>query len=302
MAKSNKAESKKRIPLGIPESTLEHLIRFMKILGNEDSLIILLSAKFGMISSKELIKTTGITQRRFYTRIKDLINVDLIEKVEGRYNLTIMGKKILNLIEIINDWLLKKQHFKLVDIIEKNNLVPEEKKDSLIEMIMPEDFNILFDNYSACQNIKIIYDWKKLAKIVYKEINNAKKNILFATKYVNNIEVAEACLKAIDRGIDTYILFEEININNVKKFIPYLFSIKAIKVISETMNKYSKNVRKLPNITFSFIVIDDELSIFELPNPSKDNFILAIIIEEQMITKELKNIFFSMWEKAKEFL
>ena len=66
--------------------------KILSSLANEDSLKIFYAADEGITSSTKTIKGLGLTQKRYYTRLNQLIKAGLIEKNENTYQHTMLGK------------------------------------------------------------------------------------------------------------------------------------------------------------------------------------------------------------------
>ena len=57
----------------IPDETLEQGLRLFSVFSNEDAIRLFLYAERGIASSTKVMKDLGLTQKRFYSRLKGLL-------------------------------------------------------------------------------------------------------------------------------------------------------------------------------------------------------------------------------------
>ncbi len=72
--------------VGTSVAAFGSMVEILDALGNQDALSIFIYVEKGMTSSKLAIQELGLTQKRFYSRLKELIEVGLIEKNAGGYH------------------------------------------------------------------------------------------------------------------------------------------------------------------------------------------------------------------------
>ncbi|MBS7638004.1 hypothetical protein KEJ49_03830 [Candidatus Bathyarchaeota archaeon] len=296
---SSEMESKRKIAFGISEIAFDEFIKIIKILGNEDSMNIFLLSEKGITSSKESLKAIGLTQKRFYSRIKDLIDVGLIEKREGKYKLTQLGKILINTIMKLEPILLIKDKLKVIDGLENSGILSEDKKIDFIKMIFPEELNDFFTTETVSL-IHIIPTFEDLKNELIFEIERSNNNILFISKYYD-FSVAETCIKKMESGIKFFYIMEEFKIQDAFKLIGLLLSPKSIKVIYDFFSNYKKNIRIVEKIMTSFIIIDNKIAIIEVTNPLDGSFLFAVKIKDKKIINTLIESFFNIWKTGKEF-
>ncbi len=292
------SESKRKIVMGISDLALEEFIKIIKALGNEDSMNIFLHLENGITSSKENLKLLGITQKRFYSRIKDLLEIGLIEKREGKYKLTQLGKILINMIKKVEPILTMKEKLKIIDEMENLGYVNEEKKLDFLKTIFPDEIiNIISEDEALI--IKIL-DFDCLRSEMLVEIEKSKQNIYLMSKYYD-FNVAKILVEKIESNVEILYIMEEVKIENAKKILSILLSPNSIKTLYNFLSKYNKNIKVVDKIVNSFMVVDDEIAIIEVPNPFNGSFLFAVKIKDKNIAETLKGIFFHIWEKGKIF-
>jgi predicted transcriptional regulator len=299
VSETENLESKKRILLGISDLALEEFLKIIKVLRNEDSLNIFLISEKGITGSKVDIRNFGLTQKRFYLRVKELIDVGLIEKKEGKYKLSELGKIIFNTIIKLEPILLLKDKLKVLDHIKDLGIISKEKEMDFIKMIFPEEVYNFISNDTITSS-KIIATFDDLKKVLIYELENSEKNILFISKYYDLV-VAEKCIEKMESGIDFFYVMEEVKLSEAKKILGILMTPKSIKLIYDFFSKYRKKIKMVDKILTSIIIFDDKKAIVEVLNPISEDFLFAIEINDKTIVNSLTEIFFNIWDNGKEF-
>ncbi|MEM2127250.1 MAG: hypothetical protein QXH67_03390 [Candidatus Bathyarchaeia archaeon] len=292
------SESKRKISLGISELALEEFIKIVKVLGNQDSMNIFLFSEKGITSSKEILKAIGLTQKRFYSRIKDLIDVGLIEKREGKYKLSQLGKIMMNTVIKLEPILLMKDKLKVIDELENSGIINGDKKIDFIKMIFPEEINSLI-TIDSLPLTNVIPNFEDLKNELVYEIGKSEQNILFTSRYYD-LSVAETCIKKMESGVQTLYIMEEFKTEDAKKILGLLLSPKSIKIIYDFFGKYKKNIKVVEKILNSFIIIDNKVAFIEVPNPFDESFLFSVKIKDKKIIDVLKETFLKTWKSGRE--
>jgi predicted transcriptional regulator len=299
VSETENLESKKRVPLGISDLALEEFLKIIKVLRNEDSLNIFLISEKGITGSKEDIRNFGLTQKRFYLRVKELIDVGLIEKKEGKYKLSELGKIIFNTIIKLEPILLLKDKLKVLDHIKELGIISKEKELDFIKMIFPQEVYDFISNDTITSS-KMITNFDDLKKVIVSEIENSQKNILFISKYYDPT-VTEKCFNKMESGVDFLCVTEPIKLSEAKKFLSILLTPKSVKILYDFLNKYRKNIKIVDKILTSMLIVDDKKAFIEVLNPTSEDFLFAVEINDKTIVISLTEIFFNIWNNGKEF-
>ncbi|MEM3006097.1 MAG: hypothetical protein QXJ79_05210 [Candidatus Bathyarchaeia archaeon] len=270
----------------------------MKVLGNQDSMNIFLFSEKGITSSKEILKAIGLTQKRFYSRIKDLIDVGLIEKREGKYKLSQLGKIMMNTVIKLEPILLMKDKLKVIDELENSGIINGDKKIDFIKMIFPEEINSLI-TIDSLPLTNVIPNFEDLKNELVYEIGKSEQNILFTSRYYD-LSVAETCIKKMESGVQTLYIMEEFKTEDAKKILGLLLSPKSIKIIYDFFGKYKKNIKVVEKILNSFIIIDNKVAFIEVPNPFDESFLFSVKIKDKKIIDVLKETFLKTWKSGRE--
>ena len=109
----------------LTETVSNELVVILDALGHEDSFAIFMYIEKGIKSSKLAIEELDLTQKRFYSRLKDLIEVGLVEKVEGEYRHTIFGGIFFKIGYSLLEMIENKEQIELLEKIRASSSLPD---------------------------------------------------------------------------------------------------------------------------------------------------------------------------------
>jgi len=295
MTTNTKSEQIPDFPLDVSTDAFYDLVKILNAMGNEDALAIFLYASDGIPSSKDAIRTLQLTQKRFYTRLKDLIDVKLIDKVEGEYQYTALGKFFFNMKKKIEPVLENRERLELIDKIGQAGSLSNMEAQRIAEVLDLDD--LMGDRvYQA----KVMDTFEKAVFNVINFVENAETSIYFASKYFD-IRVSQSCMNAMERGVDTYFLVgSENNITNAMQMIkPLLTNPKYLKMVVQYLRTPKMNIR-YADLPYTFLVVDEKKSMIEVPKPFTNEFSLSVFFESELFSQKLVDNFKMLWENASE--
>jgi len=282
------AEQLADFPLDVSMKAFTDLVKILNALGNEDALAIFIYAKDGISSSKDAIETLGLTQKRFYSRLKDLLDTHLVEKIEGEYKHTALGKILCDLGFSMEDLLLNKDKLALMNQLNRANISDKERNE-LMQVLS-------FDVVSHSKETRIFFTFNELVSETGKMLDSAQEEILMATQYIDQ-RVIDKGLKALNRGV--YIRAIAAQAEQLSQAIKIIFSFitnpKQISFFTDFLKSPEFNVR-MASIPYTFFVVDSKKSVLEIKDPVTDNFQFGFYIENEIVAKKLRTIFDSVWE------
>lgn len=288
-------------PLDISMRAFADMAKIMSSLGNEDALAIFLYSKDGIYSSKDAIRTLDLTQKRFYTRLKDLIDNKLIEKIDGEYKHTALGSVVFNMGVSLESLLQNKEKLEVLDTLRKSSSIsPENTKQILDALKIDIPFVSGSDIGVGTPNILIVETYERLVEELIKEIDQSKSSILFASKYTDE-KVVESTIQALQRNVNVNLLVEKLSISQGVQVLRMLLSPKSISTFGNFVKEYSHIIKQTSKLAYSFIIIDEKIAILEIPHPTQHQFHLGFIFENSHICDKLVKIFRSMWENSEEY-
>ncbi len=147
---------------------------------------------------------------------------------------------------------------------------------------------------------KIVDTFEKAVYNVLSFIDGAEKSIYFASKYFD-IRVSQACMNAIERGVDTYFLVGNPNqISYALQLIrPIITNPKYLKMIVQYFKSPQMNIKYI-ELPYTFLVVDEKKSMIEVPKPFTNIFSLSIFFENELFSQKLVENFDKLWENASD--
>ncbi len=280
-------------PLNISMEAFADMAKILNALGNEDALAIFIYSREGISSSKDAIRVLGLTQKRFYSRLKDLIDTNLIEKEEGEYRHTALGKIICDMGLSMEKLLLNKDKLTILNQLSKaKNLTMEEKQD-LMDM-----FSINVG--SSSDEVSLISSFEELVSITVKLIQNSESMMALATQYIDNRVIDEG-FRAYERGVKGRVMVSQLD--QITRTMKVLLQLLANPGQMNSFLKFLKSaglqIRRI-QLPYTFIIIDEKECIIEIKDQITDIFKFALHIKNEDLSKKLLEVFDSFWENAED--
>ena len=213
----------------MPSRDISGLDAFLRVLGREGSLEILAEASGELTSGKDAIRSIGLSQKLYYSRLNELRRLGLIEREGTRtYRATERGRLVLDL------------HSRLTKAIRENrSRLPIEAR--------------------------VIPDYPGMVKTLSGQIDQAKSRVKLATRYIDPT-VAKSTFDAVDRHISVEVLFKSGRTHLGKLALDLLSLLRSD--LTGQVERLWKSTR-VADIPFSFAVIDGHWSGVELVGPDE---------------------------------
>jgi len=281
------------------DEVYKHLGKIFSAGSSLDALKIFYAAKNGIESSTQVIRELGLTQKRYYTNLKRLIDVGLVEKADDKYKHTTFGKIAYQLIEALKGALEQKDKLDLIDRLLKTKNLTAEEIEEIMRTIL-KDTNIIPGGRitDILGPVRMADTWEKLVNDVVEQIEKAEREIFFASKY-HEMRTSEALLKAVQRGVEVYLLVDkEINIpKTIRMIVSLLFtSPKALRAFINLLRSPRFRMKKYENLLYSFMVVDGEYSMVEILTPIEKTFSVAFLFYNKTVSKKFSDVFKKLWE------
>ena len=294
-----KAESREKSG-GYPP--LKDMEKILSSLANEDALKIFQEAKKGITNSSETIKKIGLTQKRYYARLKSLIEAGLVEKTDNRYDLTFLGKIIYEIVcRKLERTLKNRDRIALIDKLNKAETLSKEEKERLLNAISVHDKTIGYSGLlGGIKPVEVVTSYEDLKKTLLKLVNNAREEILLASRYTDT-EFSDAFLKSSLRGVRLHVLDGDKK-NLSEKFTilrTLLLNPKTFKIILELLNSTETTV-KYVDLPYSFCIIDRRYVGIEVVNPLTDDFFIGFLFDNEEIAEKFVEVFNALSQKASD--
>jgi len=295
MAATAEADQVPDYPLEVSMAAFADMVRILDALGNEDALAIFLYTQHGIKSSKEAIETLRLTQKRFYSRLKELLDNALVEKVDGEYRHTMLGSILLEMGLQMEGLLLNKEKLKIMGTVSQSTDLSDKERKELMQI-----FSI--DVGGRSKEVTIIDSFEELVSITVKAINEAKKSVCLATQYIDN-RVVDAGFKAVQRGVEAKVLVSEMD--QISSAIRILFSLltnpKQIAMLNNFLRSPEIQMRTV-RLPYTFIIVDREKCIIEIKDQVKNDFKFAFFITDEKASRRMRDIYESFWENSEDLM
>jgi len=289
------------------DEIFKYLEKIFSASSSTDALKIFCAAKNGIESSTQVIKELGLTQKRYYTNLKRLIDVGLIEKVDGAYRHTTLGKIAYRLGETFKGALDQKDKLDLVDKLLKTKTLTVEEIEEIMRTLL-KDTNIIPGGRitDILGPVRMADTWDKVVNDVVEYVENATESIYFASQYLD-IRAIDAVFRAVKRGVKLNLLTSRKD--QISKAIRMLFKLilvkpEYLKFLFEILDSQEIRLRYV-DLPYSFIVIDRKIVMVEVVKPYTKTFFLGFFFHNSRLAEKLIESFEELYQQgsdAKTFL
>lgn len=293
-----------KISLILPTQNIEaiqHMSDVLSILSKLDALGIFVLAKDGLKSELDTPQKIGLTKKQYYTRLKQLYDLNLITKRGNTYVHTSFGDLIYNghIVSFLNTMSNMKE-FEMIDVLKKSSKFNNGEISEFLSRINPYNRSEL--TQISTQKTFVVNTFDGMVSRVLETIEFAQSEILIASRFTNDL-IINSVLKKSTSGVKVKILADT---NTVRGFFDS--NGKAIKKdkneserISVVANPFYPSTieRRYVDTPFSLIVVDGKnvgVEIVDNYNPKK--FMLSIHVEDKTLAQQLKTSFDKWWGGA----
>jgi predicted transcriptional regulator len=269
-------------------------------LANQDAIKIFQTANSGITSSTETIEELGLTQKRYYSRLRQLIEAGLIEKIGDAYKHTIFGKLCYRLGEKFLDAVTHRDRLDLMDRLNKSKTISTEETKAISQAISLGGVGG-FSEADLISTVTVVDTWDKVVQEVIQRIEKAEKNIFFATQYFD-MRVVEALLRAAERDIDmNFLIGKQDTVKTAVNIVlrSLIGSPDTIKFLIQFMNSSKLKVRMI-DLPYTFVVFDEKWAMIEIAKPFTKAFSLAFFLSNVRLCGRLVETFEILWNRSKE--
>jgi predicted transcriptional regulator len=291
--------------VGTSVAAFGSMVEILDALGNRDALSIFIYVDKGMTSSKLAIQQLGLTQKRFYSRLKEIIDVGLVEKNEGEYQYTTLGRVFSKIGYTLLDVLENKEQFELLERLRDSSNLTSSDFNKITSVVSKGStdisgiFNMIFLSEKK-ESVEVVPSYASLVDKLNEEISKSEKTIFLASRYIDS-KVIDAQLKASKRGVLARVLMAKEHLEDKVNKLQLLLSPGLLLSILEFFNDPELDeFMRDGNIPFSFCILDGERCFFELPSFGNHDFTIAFFVVDKTIGEKFTNMFSVLWETAEK--
>lgn len=285
------------------EETIDRMIQILSILSKNDALSLFILAKEGIKSELDTPSKIGLTKKQYYSRLKQLVDLGLVNKNQNEYVLTVLGSMIFQ--KYISNLLKDIENSKQIEIVEtlKNN--PRFSNQDISNFLSKVGYQEPIDDISSLSSKSHAYMVTRFDEMVSKVLQItefAQTEILLATRFSSEL-IINSILKKSNSGVKVKVLAD---INLVEEYFEAENKIgykdannkEREKVVSDPYYP-SKIERNYVQIPFCILVVDGKnvgIEMIDVNNSSKFNG--AIFVDDVNLSSKMKDLFENLWEKS----
>jgi hypothetical protein len=255
-------------------------------LSNSDSLRIFNLAADGIDASTSVLEKHQFTKKRYYGRLKELVDLGLVFKENGEYKQTKLGSLVFeNQVKSLDQILLGENNQELGIDPKKAEVHSGQNRDLSEELITSLESTTESSNQKPAE---FFDSWNELSMHVAIRIETMKKELYVATRYVD-FRTADSALRVAKRGCKVNILHS--NRNGLSTKLQLMGNLmthpKALSVFKDLTTNPNVVLREA-TIPFSFLVIDEKTVGIEIVNPEDPySFFFGLEFDNEDLAKKL---------------
>ncbi|MDA4131235.1 MAG: hypothetical protein OK457_10730, partial [Thaumarchaeota archaeon] len=240
------------------------------------------------------------TKKRYYGRLKELVDLGLVFKNEGEYKHTPLGSMIFeNQVKSLEQILVRKKSVEAISQIKKNADVVSA---NAIDPSLSQEFIGDLEESTGVANLqptKFFGTWTGLSSHVALKIEMMKSEFYVASRYVD-FRTAESALRAAKRGCKVNLLHS--NRNGLSTKLQLMGNLmahpKALSVFKELTTNPNIMLGEA-SIPYSFLVIDNSDVGIEIVNPEDPySFFFGLEFENSDLAAKLISHFVEISKRA----
>ena len=289
--------------VGTSVAAFGSMVEILDALGNQDALSIFIYVDKGMTSSKLAIQELGLTQKRFYSRLKELIEVGLIEKNEGGYVYTTLGRVFSKIGYSLLDVLENKEQFELLERLRESSSLTSSEVNKISSVVSKGTtdvsgiFNMIFLSEKQGK-VEVLPSYERLVEKLVEVVQKGENSILLASRYIDN-KVIDSMIKVSKNGIPARVLMAKEHLEDKVNKLQLLLSPGLILSMLEFFSDPNLDeIMRDGAVPFSFAIIDEENCFFELPSFGNNDFTIAFYVVDNEIGEKFTRMFSTLWETA----
>jgi hypothetical protein len=249
------------------------------LLGDKQSVEILIASSAGLQSTSNGIGNQ--TKKQYYVRLKRLVDFGLIEKHQSIYKLTSFGSIVYeNHLKTMDKIIPNYWQIKSIDVLKSRHDFPPEQKEKIMnEYIETTNMNEVL-NATQLSSFTVVKKFDVLIVEVLKVMDNAEKEIYFATRY-HDPYVSTKVFEKFSKGVTIHILDGNPEQISVESRLAAIIRTPPNRETAQMVKKITRSPRfdlkRLPELPLSFMVVDGIQVVYDTVNfINPEQFTIAI--------------------------
>jgi hypothetical protein len=238
------------------------------LLGDKQSVEILTASFAGLQSTSNGIGHQ--TKKQYYVRLKRLVDLGLIEKHQSVYKLTSFGSIVYeNHLKTLDKIVPNYWQIKSIDVLKSRDDFPPEQKEKIMnEYIETTELKSIV-NTTQLSSFSVVKQFDDLIVEVLKVMDNAEKEIYFATRY-HDPHVSSKVFEKFSKGVTIHILDGNPDQISVESRLAAIIRTPPNRETAEMVKKITRSPRfdlkRLPELPLSFMVVDGIQVVYDTIN------------------------------------
>jgi len=266
------------------------LVNLFKVLSKPDALEIFLLTGEGIENSTYAIEELGFTSKRYYARLRELVDMGFVKKTGGVYRQTPFGSMIYSR--------LFPAMGRAYESRDRLGLISEFKGTEIeddVRELLEEELNL--PDFAVSTKLRLIDNYEAMVVDVIDFCDEAEKSILMASNYLD-VRVMETVLRAMERDVISSFIVGKRSLPSKMQGLRMILSLSFTKTV---INFYSKKVDvkvivRIAEIPYSFCIVDGHRMIIDIPNTIDERFIVALSINDRVICEMFTDYYNALWE------
>jgi hypothetical protein len=238
------------------------------LLGDKQSVEILTASYAGLQSTSNGIGHQ--TKKQYYVRLKRLADLGLIEKHQSIYKLTSFGSIVYeNHLKTLNKIVPNYWQIKSIDVLKSRDDFPPEQKEKIMNEYIETTGLKSIVNTTQLSSFSVVKQFDDLIVEVLKVMDNAEKEIYFATRY-HDPHVSSKVFEKFSKGVTIHILDGNPDQISVESRLAAIIRTPPNRETAEMVKKITRSPRfdlkRLPELPLSFMVVDGIQVVYDTIN------------------------------------
>jgi hypothetical protein len=211
-----------------------------------------------------------VSKKQFYVRLKRLREAGLIEKRDSFYRTTTLGSLIFNgHIKTLDEALSNFWQLRAIDLLKSRKDFPSHQKDIVIDEIIKGSNLKNVVNSTHLLGFTVVKDFNRLIVEVLRLLENAQREIYFATRY-HDPHVSSKTFEKFAKGTSLHILDgnpEPISVENrLNAILRTPPNRETFELVNSMIRSSRFDLRKTTTLPASFLVVDGTQVLYETIN------------------------------------
>jgi DNA-binding transcriptional ArsR family regulator len=211
-----------------------------------------------------------ISKKQFYVRLKRLREAGLIEKRDSFYRTTTLGSLIYNgHIKTLDEALSNFWQLKAIDLLKTRKDFPSHQKEIVINEIIRGSNLKDIVNSTHLSGFTVVKDFNRLIVEAIRLLENARKEIYFATRY-HDPHVSSKTFEKFAKGATLHILDsnpEPISVENrINAILRTPPNRQTFELVNDMIKSSRFDLKQITTLPASFLVVDGTQVLYETTN------------------------------------